>query len=141
MDELGVQKHFHKIKQRRKTNLVWNSPNGATIFALPGNPVSSFVCANAYLKFWLKKSLSQKADLGFVKLENDVTFMLPLTYFLECKVHTTLTGERLASTIKGNGSGDFDNMTSADGFIVLPEEKNEFFAGEVYPYIPYRECI
>ena len=44
-------------------------------------------------------------------------------------------------TIKGNGSGDFDNMTLADGFIVLPEDKNEFFAGEVYPYIPYRNSI
>lgn len=139
MDELGVQKHFHKIKQRPgKPFWFGTAPNGATIFALPGNPVSSFVCANAYLKFWLKKSLGQNAELGYVKLDNDVTFMPPLTYFLECEVHTTLTGARLANTIKGNGSGDFDNMTLADGFIVLPEDKNEFFAGEVYPYIPYR---
>jgi molybdopterin molybdotransferase len=142
LDELGVKKHFHKIKQRPgKPFWFGTSPNGATIFALPGNPVSSFVCANAYLKYWLKSSLGQNADLGFVKLANDVTFMPELTYFLECKVHTTSSGERLATTIKGNGSGDFDNMTLADGFVVLPEEKNEFFAGEVYPYIPYRNSI
>ena len=105
MDELEFKSIFTRFKQRlRKPIWFGTSPNGATIFALPGNPVSSFVCANAYLKFWLKKSLGQKADLGFVKLENDVTFMPPLTYFLECKAHTTLTGERLASTIKGNGS-------------------------------------
>jgi len=140
LDELGVKKHFHKIKQRPgKPFWFGTAPNGATIFALPGNPVSSFVCANAYLKYWLKKSLGQNAELGYVKLDNNVTFMPPLTYFLECEVKTSPTGERLANTIKGNGSGDFDNMTMADGFIVLPEDKNEFFTGEVYPYIPYRE--
>ena len=142
MDELGVKKHFHKVKQRPgKPFWFGSAPNGTTIFALPGNPVSSFVCANAYLKFWLRKSLGLKANLGFVKLTNDVTFMPPLTYFLECQVSTTPTGERIAETFKGNGSGDFANMTVADGFIVLPEEKNEFFAGEVYPYIPYRNSI
>ncbi len=142
MDELGVMKHFHKIKQRPgKPFWFGSAPNGTTVFALPGNPVSSFVCANAYLKFWLRKSLGLKANLSFVKLTNDITFMPPLTYFLECQVSTTPTGERIAKTFKGNGSGDFANMTVADGFIVLPEEKNEFFAGEVYPYIPYRNSI
>lgn len=142
LDELGVQKHFHKIKQRPgKPFWFGTAPNGATIFALPGNPVSSFVCANAYLKTWLLHSLGQETGLGYVKLANDVTFMPELTYFLECEVHSLASGERLAHTIKGNGSGDFDNMTLADGFIVLPENKNEFLAGEVYPYIPYRKSI
>lgn len=142
MEELGVKKHFHKIKQRPgKPFWFGTAPNGTTIFALPGNPVSSFVCANAYLRYWLNSSLGQSAALGYVKLSNDVIFKPELTYFLECSVKTISSGERIAETFKGNGSGDFANMTVADGFIVLPEEKNEFFAGEVYPYIPYRNSI
>ena len=142
MDELGVKKHFHKVKQRPgKPFWFGSTPNGTTVFALPGNPVSSFVCANAYLKYWLRTSLGLNAELGYVKLANDVTFMPPLTYFLECTVKSTATGERMAETFKGNGSGDFANMMVADGFIVLPEDKNEFSAGEVYPYIPYRNSI
>ena len=142
MEELNVQKHFHKVKQRPgKPFWFGSAPNGTTVFALPGNPVSSFVCANVYLKFWLRKSLGLNANLGYVKLSNDVTFKKPLTYFLECSVKSNVSGERIAETFKGNGSGDFANMTMADGFIVLPEEKNEFLAGEVYPYIPYRNSI
>ena len=142
MEELNVQKHFHKVKQRPgKPFWFGSAPNGTTVFALPGNPVSSFVCANVYLKFWLRKSLGLNANLGYVKLSNDVTFKKPLTYFLECSVKCNVSGERIAETFKGNGSGDFANMTMADGFIVLPEEKNEFLAGEVYPYIPYRNSI
>jgi len=142
LDELGVKKHFHKVKQRPgKPFWFGTATNGVTVFALPGNPVSSFACANVYLKYWLKCSLEQNPALSYVKLNNDVTFKPELTYFLECKVHTTPSGECMATTVKGNGSGDFDNMTLADGFIVLPEDQNEFLAGEVYPYIPYRNSI
>ena len=142
LDELGVKKHFHKVKQRPgKPFWFGTAPNGTTVFALPGNPVSSFVCANVYLRYWLQTSLGLNTSLSPVKLLNDVTFKPPLTYFLECKLSIIETGERVAETLKGNGSGDFANMTLADGFIVLPEHKNEFLAGEVYPYIPYRNSI
>lgn len=142
LDGLGVQKHFHKVKQRPgKPFWFGTTANGKTVFALPGNPVSSFVCANVYLKHWLNVSLGQTTDLAHVKLSNDVRFSPSLTCFLECKTKITPNGEFIAETFKGNGSGDFANMTLADGFIVLPEEKNEFLAGEVYPYIPYRNAI
>ena len=37
MDELGVKKHFHKIKQRPgKPFWFGSAPNGTTVFALPG---------------------------------------------------------------------------------------------------------
>ena len=139
MEYLGVDKHFHKVKQRPGKPFWFGTiENKCTVFALPGNPVSSFVCANVYIKFWLRNSLKLNTQLDLVKLSNDITFMPPLTYFLECSVKTSLTGERLAESIKGNGSGDFANMTAADGFIVLPDSQSQFKAGEVYPYIPFR---
>lgn len=139
MDQVGVEKHFHKVKQRPGKPFWFGTiENKCTVFALPGNPVSSFVCANVYLKFWIRNSLGLDTKFDLVKLAKDISFIPPLTYFLECAVHTSSTGERLAETIKGNGSGDFANMTSADGFVVLPDNQNEFKAGEVYPYIPFR---
>ena len=142
MDELGVQKHFHKVKQRPgKPFWFGSATNGTTVFALPGNPVSSFVCANAYIKHWLQVSLGHEQRLPYVKLMGDVTFMPDLTYFLECSISVSEEGLIQAQTFKGNGSGDFANMTQADGFVVLPQEKSEFKAGEVYPFIPYRRTF
>ena len=142
LDELGVSKHFHKVKQRPgKPFWFGTANNGTTVFALPGNPVSSFVCANAYIRHWLLTSLGQPTDLGYIQLAGDVTFLPDLTYFLECTVASNEQGRLLAKTFKGNGSGDFANLTQADAFIVLPQGKSEFKAGEVYPFIPYRSIF
>ncbi|WP_422004582.1 molybdopterin molybdotransferase MoeA [Roseivirga pacifica] len=139
LKELGVTKHFHKVKQRPgKPFWFGTSDAGKQVFALPGNPVSSFVCANIYIRYWLNTSLSQKPNTTYVKLQQDLGFPPPLTYFLECKLTTTKQGELMAETFKGNGSGDFANLTQADGFIILPDNQSAFKAGEVYPYIPFR---
>lgn len=139
LDELGVTKHFHKVKQRPgKPFWFGTAANGTTVFALPGNPVSSFVCATAYIKPWLKASQGIAHSLPAVKLMSDITFKPDLTYFLECSVSVSPKGVIEAQTFKGNGSGDFANMTQADGFVVLPQGKTDFKAGEVYPYIAYR---
>lgn len=142
LDELGVTKHFHKVKQRPgKPFWFGTAQNGSTVFALPGNPVSSFVCANAYIRPWLKASQQMPYQLPSVKLMNDVIFKPDLTYFLECSISVSDEGVIQAQTFKGNGSGDFANMTQADGFVVLPQGKTDFKAGEVYPYIAYRSTF
>ena len=142
LDELGVQKHFHKVKQRPgKPFWFGTAGNGTTVFALPGNPVSSFVCANAYIRHWLQISLDQATTLGSIQLASDVNFIPDLTYFLECTVEVDAQGQLMAKTFKGNGSGDFANLTQADAFIVLPQGKTEFKAGEIYPFIPYRSIF
>lgn len=140
LEELGVQKHFHKVKQRPGKPFWFGTNDQVTVFALPGNPVSSFVCANVYIRHWLAGSLDLPLSNSFAQLTANIEFDRPLTYFIESKV-TNTSGVLKATPIKGNGSGDFDNLTAADGFLVLPEEKNEFFAGEVYPYIPYRNTF
>ncbi len=139
LEELGVEKHFHKVKQRPgKPFWFGQAPNGSVVFALPGNPVSSFMCTAVYVRAWLAKSLDLKTNNMFARLTEDVSFPRPLTYFMECSASFSDDGIVLATPSLGNGSGDFANMVSANGFIVLPPEKDIFKAGEVYPFISYR---
>ena len=52
LEELNVTKHFHKIQQRPgKPFWFGTTDTGNKIFALPGNPVSSFVCVYMYLQY------------------------------------------------------------------------------------------
>lgn len=140
LEELGVVKHFHKVKQRPgKPFWFGTAPNGTTVFALPGNPVSTFACANVYIKQWLSLSLAVKENPIYVKLKQDIEFQPPLTYFLECKAAFNTSGELEATPYRGHGSGDFANMSEANGFIILPDDKSSFKKGEVYPYILYRK--
>ncbi|MFY0592053.1 molybdopterin molybdotransferase MoeA [Roseivirga sp.] len=142
LEELGVVKLFHKVKQRPgKPFWFGTTPNGTTVFALPGNPVSTFACANIYIRHWLELSLGIRRKPIYVKLNQVIDFPPPLTYFLECSVQSNELGELEATPIRGHGSGDFANMSQANGFVILPSDKNSFKKGEVYPYVQYRKTI
>jgi molybdopterin molybdotransferase len=139
LEELQVKKHFHKIQQRPgKPFWFGSNAKGKKIFALPGNPVSSFVCVYMYLQFWLQKTLAIEQETLYVKLKNDIAFKPDLVYFLEATLESQPDGTLLANAIKGNGSGDFANLVKTDGFLILPQNKSQFFANEVYPFVPYR---
>jgi len=139
LEELGVKKHFHKVNQRPgKPFWFGTAPNGTTIFALPGNPVSSFMCASVYIRAWVNTSLKQSETSIKVKLDQDVNFPAPLTYFLECSTTFNENAELVAHPFIGHGSGDFANLVAADGFIILPDDKSTFKKGEVFDFVPYR---
>ena len=139
LEALGVEKHFHKVQQRPgKPFWFGTSREGKKIFALPGNPVSSFVCTYIYLDYWLKRSLGTDAAPLYAELKRDIHFAPDLVYFLEARLESRQDGTLLADPIKGNGSGDFANLVRTDGFLVLPQNKKEFRAGEVYPFVSYR---
>ena len=138
--ELHVKRHFHKIQQRPgKPFWFGTTSNGKPIFALPGNPVSSFVCLYAYVKYWLQKSLGIPTDELRVALLNDVSFRPNLVYFPEARLSISANGTLGAEVILGNGSGDFANLVKTDGFMVLPQDKIDFKKGEIYPFIQYRK--
>ncbi len=140
LDEVGVEKHFHRIAQRPGKPFWFGTYGDAvTVFAFPGNPVSSFMCMQNYFKPWLEKSLQmQPHPQPMARLTQDVVFKPDLTYFLEVKLDFDAEGRLLANPIKGNGSGDLANLVDADAFIKLPRGRDEFKVGEVFPIVRYR---
>ncbi|MDM9631744.1 molybdopterin molybdotransferase MoeA [Robiginitalea aurantiaca] len=139
LESLNIEKHFHKIQQRPgKPFWFGSNKEGKKIFALPGNPVSSFVCVYVYLKFWLNTCLGVTSKPLYVSLKRDVNFKPNLVYFLEARLESQPDGTLVADPVSGNGSGDFANLVNTDGFLVLPQNKTEFKTGEVYLFVPYR---
>lgn len=141
--QIGVEKLFHRVKQK-PGKPFWFGQYGSqcTVFALPGNPVSSFVCMYRYFTPWLQKCLSGSTPLyPNAMLTQDVIFNPDLTYYIEVKISYDTKGRILATPMKGNGSGDLANLVNADAFIELPRGKNIFKAEEVYPVVFYRKNI
>lgn len=140
LDELGVEKLFHKIRQRPGKPFWFGQYQGrCTVFAFPGNPVSSFLCTERYFKTWLEMSLRQAILLEeFAELGADVHFKPDLKYFLEVRLSSSPNGQLIAQPVKGNGSGDLANLVDADAFIQLPRGRDDFPAGEVFPILRYR---
>ena len=151
LDELGVIKLFHRVKQRPgkpfwfgvKSKLSSGEKEGSisskkVIFAFPGNPVSTFVGCLKYFYPWYKKSVEIPYNhQGKAILKEDFVFKPELTYFLQVKLDED-GGLKIAKPIVGNGSGDLANLADIDGFLELPEDRAAFKAGETFPLITFR---
>ena len=138
---LGVQQLFHRVKQRPgKPFWFGRQPEGATVFALPGNPVSALMCTLRYVGPWLSKSLGRPAGpSAFAMLAKDYTFKPGMPYFLTVRVQSDpATGRLLAYPLAGRGSGDLANLSDADGFLELPAGDGLFQRGTVFPLYLYR---
>lgn len=134
LEELQVEKLFHKVKQRPgKPFWFGKHNNGVVVFAFPGNPVATFMCLHRYFLPWLQSTLELKAKSpAYAILENDVIFQPELKYFLQVELNLNNEGRLIATPVEGNGSGDFANLAGTDAFMELPLEKNKFKKGEVY---------
>jgi molybdopterin molybdotransferase len=138
LEEIGVTKLFHEVSQRPgKPFWFGRSNDNKTIFALPGNPVSTFMCFQRYIKPWLAKSFALTSPIIKARLAEDFIFEPTLTFFLQVSVKNK-DGELLAYPRPGGGSGDFANLKDVDGFLELPLERTQFKAGEAYSLIAFR---
>jgi molybdopterin molybdotransferase len=129
---IGIEKHFHKVKQRPGKPFWFGSNENAVVFALPGNPVSSFMCAVRYLLPFLKKSVGQDTDKSFAFLDSDINFTPALTYFAQVRVYNE-RGVLKASPVEGGGSGDLANLSKSRAFIELPQsQSSSYLKGDIF---------
>ena len=129
LTNLGVNKLFYKVAQKPgKPFWFGKSEEGKTVFALPGNPVSTFLC---FCKYFLNQKEEQ------VMLDKDVLFKPNITYFVPVKTYFQ-NGKMMATPFEGSGSADFANLTDCDGFVELPADNQKFKAGEVFGFVRFR---
>ncbi|MES2796416.1 MAG: molybdopterin molybdotransferase MoeA [Bacteroidota bacterium] len=133
LESLGFEKLFHKIAQTPGKPFWFGKKGEKLVFALPGNPVSTYLCTIRYIIPWLCKSLEMREiKIEQAQLSEDFEIKNNLTYFLQVKLFQE-NATTFAQPIKGHGSGDFANLVDADAFMELPTfERNEFKKGEVF---------
>ncbi len=135
LEASGVVKHFHQVSQRPGKPFWFGRHEKAAVFALPGNPVSTFMCARRYFVPWLLKSSGQEPmSARYAILAEDYDFKPELTYFLQVKIYEE-NALRFALPVTGGGSGDFSNMLKADGFLELPLQTNSLYKkGDIFRF-------
>jgi molybdopterin molybdotransferase len=133
LDELGVHRVFHKVSQRPGRPMWFGvASSGATVFALPGNPVSTFVCLARYVLPALYAAMGQSPPVPEkMALGAPVTVSFSLTSFMPVRVEVDDWGRAWAIPRPTNGSGDFTSLAGTDGFVELPPGPNTFPKGFV----------
>ncbi len=136
LDELGVRRVFHQVSQRPGRPL-WFGVNdrGATVFALPGNPVSVLVCLARYVIPALRAASGARAPARpIVALARAYEFRAPLTCFLPVSLEYDPKGRTLAVPRPTGGSGDLNALGGTDGFVELPQGPANHAAGLAIPF-------
>ncbi len=135
LTDLGVQCIFHKVAQRPGKPLWFGlRSDGKTVYALPGNPVSTLICLHRYVLPGLLHSMGANASNSElirlahqVKTNADMTLFLPVTL---CRQNDTVQ----AITHPTRGSGDFISLLGTQGFVQLPQTAIPLEAGTEVPF-------
>jgi molybdopterin molybdotransferase len=140
--EIGVIQIFHRVLQRPGKPFWFGfHPRTKTlIFSFPGNPVSTFVCYQAYFKAWLKQSLGLPVTDNTVLLNENLEAHPELTLFLNVRIHIS-HGILYAERLMDNGSGDLTTLAQADGFIILEPSGHPYKKGDSVPFLPIRKIV
>ncbi|MGZ3559540.1 MAG: molybdopterin molybdotransferase MoeA [Thermodesulfobacteriota bacterium] len=132
MKRLGMEMVFWKVAMRPGAPLAFGIIGEKPVFGLPGNPVSSMISFEQFVRPSLLKMMgNRKLFRPAVEavLKEDIKKMAGKRYFIRGSVSfeknqyfVTSTGEQ--------GSGILRSMVRANGLIVIPEEQEIVRAGE-----------
>ncbi|MEA2034841.1 MAG: molybdopterin molybdotransferase MoeA, partial [Euryarchaeota archaeon] len=124
MKEVGNRIEFWQVAMRPGKPLAYGAIEDIPILGLPGNPVSSMISFEQFvrpsiLKMMGHKKLFRKTITAILK--EDIKKKSGLKHFIRAHVKYE-DGKFVATTTGEQGSGILKSMVMANGLIVLPEE-------------------
>ncbi|HEX7117033.1 MAG TPA: molybdopterin molybdotransferase MoeA [Steroidobacter sp.] len=121
LTELSVSTLFHKVAQRPGKPLWFGlGLAGQTVYALPGNPVSTLVCLVRYVLAGLARSQGRALEpVPSALLDRSFEVKPALTLFVPASLRFE-AGRCHATPRPTHGSGDFTSLIGTDGFVELP---------------------
>jgi molybdopterin molybdotransferase len=139
LDESGLELDFWKIAMRPGKPLMFGRMGEIPLLGLPGNPVSSLVCALLYLRPAIDVMLGrtpaerpvETAVLGAALPANDWR-----RDYLRARLTLDPQGRRVATAFGRQDSSMFATLAQADCLIVRPPEAPPAPAGETVEIVP-----
>jgi molybdopterin molybdotransferase len=124
--------NFWQVRQKPGKPLAFGHIGGKSIVGLPGNPVSSMVVCDQYVRPMLmamqggthiyKEQITAVCGQAIAKLPGKAQFLRARVEWREGAYHAVLTGPQ--------GSGILTSMVQADGLMILPEESDDVRPGD-----------
>ena len=124
--KIGTNIKFWKIAMRPGKPLVFGTFNDKLVFGLPGNPVSSMVSFEIFVRPAILKMLGQKNDERKeveAVVGEDIKKKPGFRYFLRANT-SWKQGMYWTKTTGPQGSGILKSMALANSLIILPEDKH-----------------
>jgi molybdopterin molybdotransferase len=132
LQSLRVERQFWKVDIKPGRPTAFGLKNGKPVFSLPGNPVSSMITFEEFVRPALLKMMGhQRVIKPFVKatMQESVKKKPGRVQFLRVRVLDD--GEQLFATSSGDqNTGILRTLLRANGIAVLPADREQVHAGE-----------
>lgn len=142
LTELGVGEVFHKVSVKPGKPLwfgLFTSSDGATrpVFGLPGNPVSSLVCFELFVRPALNVLRGVPSMMG--QATRPVTLGAEFHHRGDRPTYWPARAEQrddgeIGVPLKWSGSGDLRALADADGLLCFPPGDRRYEPGEPIPF-------
>jgi molybdopterin molybdotransferase len=129
MNEIGMEQKFWKVAMRPGKPNLFGLISGKPFFGLPGNPVSSMVSFEVFVRPAIHKMLGQREDDKkevTAILQEDIKKKKDLKFFIRAQT-SWQDNKYITKTTGPQGSGILSSMVLANSLIILSEEE-EFVA-------------
>jgi molybdopterin molybdotransferase len=136
--ELGAEFIFTGAQIQPGKPVVFGRVNGKYFFGLPGNPVSTMVTFELFVRPMIDAfSGATPTSLRFLqaRLKSDIKTKTGLTRFLPAQ----LTGEfskTQVELVRWQGSGDIVSTARANCYAIIPPDREQIPAGEMISVLP-----
>jgi len=132
MKHLGTEMVFWKVAMRPGQPLAFGTMGGKPVFGLPGNPVSSMISFEQFVRPSLLKMMGCRQifrPLVEAVLKEEIKKTVGRRYFIRGSISFE-NNQYVVTTTGEQGSGMLRSMVRANGLIVIPEDQEIVRAGE-----------
>jgi molybdopterin molybdotransferase len=132
LQDMGAEMSFWKVAMRPGRPLAFAMIGNTPVFGLPGNPVSTMISFEQFVRPAMRKMSGQQnlfRRILSAVADESVETRTGLTYFLRCRVHRETDGYH-ARTTGAQGSGILMSMAEANALMVVSETVGSVHKGD-----------
>jgi molybdopterin molybdotransferase len=138
-ERAGVRRLFWRVAASPGKPVYFGLRGDALVFGLPGNPVSSMVSFECFVRGALRRmqgDASPERPRVRARLAHDLRGAGARRHF--ARVTLSVEGDGLVATEVGpRGSGNLSSMVHADALAIVPEGSDALAAGTMVEVIPF----
>jgi molybdopterin molybdotransferase len=130
--DLGMEMVFWRVAMKPGKPMAFGTIRGKPVFGLPGNPVSSMVSFEQFVRPALLKMMGHRQIFRLcieAMLNEDLDIEPGKRHYIRAVV-SRKEDHYVVMTTGAQGSGILNSMVRANGLIVIPEDRKRVQAGE-----------
>jgi molybdopterin molybdotransferase len=140
---LGVHGHFHKVSMKPGKPIFFGTKGGHLVFGLPGNPVSSLICFELFVRPAIRTLMGHSFPgplLVQATLSENFAYKTDRPTYHPARLEVCESGWSVRA-MPWFGSPDLRGLSTSNAFVVFPNGDHQHRAGQRFQVLFVEECF